>query len=59
MITVLFVSVTVVFPAQAGMNRRVSRDGWQCWRVPRTGGDEPMTAIVFENLWQCSPHRRG
>ena len=49
----------MVFPAQAGMNRRRYSIQVLELRVPRAGGDEPLGVTVEEAGDKCSPRRRG
>ena len=48
-----------MFPARAGMNRRVIITDAEQRNVPRTGGDEPAAICVSAVVYLCSPHGRG
>ena len=48
-----------MFPALAGMNRGGLLQHRTELDVPRTGGDEPVSVIVFPFSYLCSPHWRG
>jgi len=48
-----------VFPAWAGMNRWHGLRYPFPVRVPRVGGDEPMSGLIDEHIPMCSPRGRG
>ena len=52
-------SVAVVFPAQAGMDRRPARAPRTGSRVPRAGRDGPSCVCGCQPFASCSPRRRG
>ena len=47
------------FPAQAGMNREMSKNEMITIPVPRAGGDEPTYNAQNEVKGYRSPRRRG
>ena len=48
-----------VFPARAGMSRRVARKMMSPLRVPRASGDEPLETLGQRTVKMCSPRERG
>jgi len=48
-----------VFPAYAGMNRRLSENAGSALGVPRICGDEPLMFLGGRVIRECSPHMRG
>ena len=48
-----------MFPAYAGMNRRLCHGLSLVVRVPRIRGDEPFFCRYFSVAALCSPHTRG
>jgi len=52
-------SVTVVFPACAGMNRRPYPARWPTIRVPRMRGDEPVMRRAVNQAPRRVPRMRG
>ena len=48
-----------VFPARAGMNRRIIRNENSLRSVPRARGDEPGKTDVAKAFQPCSPRARG
>ena len=48
-----------VFPARAGMDRRLSTNGCGAMSVPRPRGDGPAAASAGVSTWTCSPPARG
>ena len=48
-----------VFPAHAGMDRRIAVHRWSKPRVPRACGDGPLTRASALELATCSPRMRG
>ncbi len=48
-----------VFPAPAGMNRRMRVKIAVESRVPRASGDEPPREVLYWRLYSCSPRQRG
>ena len=50
---------TKVFPAYAGMNRRIDSIYPSEAGVPRIRGDEPLVNGNWEIVEVCSPHTRG
>ena len=51
--------VNVVFPACAGMNRRLASGVVVVDGVPRVCGDEPQFQAAVVRYAQCSPRVRG
>ena len=51
--------VCIVFPAQAGMDRCTPSATRTCRRVPRAGGDGPLSTSISIRIPPCSPRRRG
>ena len=45
-----------MFPARAGMNRRLSKVN--TYKCPRTCGDEPLIQVTDAPTYECSPHVR-
>ena len=52
-------SLDVLFPAHAGMNRAAQNSGLPIRAVPRTRGDEPQAFCYVVVSSPCSPHTRG
>ncbi len=50
---------TIVFPANAGMNRSGSQSWTDISRVPRKRGDEPIAMVLMKRRGLCSPQTRG
>ena len=48
-----------VFPARAGMNRRIITQLRSTMRVPRESGDEPPGSWRSGTATKCSPRERG
>ena len=48
-----------MFPARAGMSRRVLRRIRKRFYVPRASGDEPHATTSNTEKRQCSPRERG
>ena len=48
-----------VFPARAGMSRRMSPSAWSFTGFPRTRGDEPARVQEVSLVSMFSPHARG
>ncbi len=51
--------ITVVLPAQAGVDRKPARPTRRCARAPRAGGGGPPTSTPTPSPPVCSPRRRG
>ena len=49
----------LVFPAHAGMSRRVRLTPFSHARFPRTRGDEPFALDGRGDTYLFSPHTRG
>ncbi len=41
------------------MNRKFGNDGYACWCIPRTCGDEPVMSLSLDSVEMYSPHVRG
>ena len=48
-----------MFPARAGMSRRVGHECGGDGHVPRASGDEPQVSKALANVGSCSPRERG
>ncbi|EFL6459385.1 hypothetical protein AAS81_003964 [Escherichia coli] len=48
-----------VFPAPAGINRKISHPQLVRMCVPRASGDKPPVARVAAGVNLCSPRQRG
>ena len=48
-----------VFPASAGMNRKLAGFPCRTCSIPRIRGDEPVRAAAEQARQQYSPHPRG
>ncbi|EGF7212398.1 hypothetical protein IFC76_001490 [Salmonella enterica] len=51
--------VNAVFPAPAGINRRIPYSAMSTQSVPRASGDKPQTREFLAELEKCSPRQRG
>ena len=48
-----------MFPACAGMNRKIQHDQHRGRDVPRVRGDEPRVNAWLHGVQLCSPRARG
>ncbi len=49
----------IVFPAPAGINRRLSSGLRRADSVPRASGDKPVIVMDITAVPSCSPRQRG
>ncbi|CCS24829.1 hypothetical protein SA42_1348 [Salmonella enterica subsp. enterica serovar Agona str. 42.E.09] len=47
-----------MFPAPAGINRKIVLNDSPRGRVPRASGDKPLGRLGAFNIFQCSPRQR-
>jgi hypothetical protein len=52
-------TIRTVFPAHAGLNRRIRPHRLAGGSVPRTRGAEPVQVPETHCVVMCSPHTRG